>query len=322
MSNYYLSRAQPRDTSKYYLSRAQTRALSSEYPVGDPTGGAAYGEKNDPVTAIIGTTLVGGYLASEGSSDAAETAARASGQASDASVAEQRRQFDIASAAQTQARDQARADLQPFLTAGTGAVNELAAGLRPGGRFAGTTPFSFNYADYKDPSLQFSLDENLRRMRQGRAAQGTYAGGGGIKEEDRYLAGLMSTDMGNAFNRALTTFNANTGERNALYNRFAGVAGTGQATGGQIALQGINTASSLGTMGANLAGNIGNAYMTNAANTGNAAMAAAGQRNSAFASGANVLGRMYGGYGRQAQNFAPVEDRSFNTLPDYNYFYD
>jgi len=299
MSKYYFSRAQPRDKAKYYLSRAQTRALSSEYPVGDPTGGAAYGEKNDPVTAIIGTTLVGGYLASESASDSVETAARASGQASDASIAEQRRQYD-----------QSRADQAPYLAAGTGAVNQLAADLRPGGRFAGTTPFSFNYADYKDPSLQFSLDENLRRMRQGRAAQGTYAGGGGIKEEDRYLAGLMSTDMGNAFNRALTTFNANTGERNALYNRYAGVAGTGQQATNQI-----------GAQGANMASNIGNAYMSSAANTGNAAMAAAGQRNSAFASGANVLGRMYGGYGRQAPNYAPVEDRSFNTAPDYGYFY-
>jgi len=38
--------------------------------------------------------------------------------------------------------------------------------------------------------------------------------------------------------------------------------------------------------------------MTSAANTGNAAMAAAGQRNSAFGGVGNVLGRMYGGYGR------------------------
>ena len=254
-----------------------------------------------------GTALVGGYLASEGSSDAANTAAQASGQASDASIAEQRRQYD-----------QSRTDYAPYLAAGTGAVNELAAGLRPGGRFAGTTPFSFNYADYKDPSLQFSLDENLRRMRQGRAAQGTYAGGGGIKEEDRYLAGLMSTDMGNAFNRALTTFNANTGERNQLYNRYAGVAGTGQQAVRDVTSQ-----------GANMAGNIGNAYMTSAANTGNAAMAAAGQSNLARSSAFNVLGRMYGpqlagGYGNYGytprsgggmdNTYAPA---GFNDMPVY-----
>jgi hypothetical protein len=52
--------------SKYYFSRAQTRVWSSEYPVGDPTGGAAYGEKNDPVTAIVGSAVVGGLLSLKG----------------------------------------------------------------------------------------------------------------------------------------------------------------------------------------------------------------------------------------------------------------
>lgn len=42
---------------KIYLSRAQTRAMAFEHPIGDPTGGAAYGEKRDPVSATfaIGT---------------------------------------------------------------------------------------------------------------------------------------------------------------------------------------------------------------------------------------------------------------------------
>ena len=38
---------------KIYLSRAQTRAMATEHPVGDPTGGPAYGEKNDPISAAI-----------------------------------------------------------------------------------------------------------------------------------------------------------------------------------------------------------------------------------------------------------------------------
>jgi hypothetical protein len=66
--------------------------------------------------AIIGSSL----FAAESSSDAADTAAQASRQASDASVGEQRRQFDLS-----------RSDYQPFLTAGTGAVNRLAAGMAP-----------------------------------------------------------------------------------------------------------------------------------------------------------------------------------------------
>jgi hypothetical protein len=38
---------------KIYLSRSQTRAMALEHPIGDPTGGAAYGEKNDPISAAI-----------------------------------------------------------------------------------------------------------------------------------------------------------------------------------------------------------------------------------------------------------------------------
>jgi len=38
---------------KTYLSREVTRAWSIEHPIGDPHGGPAYGERNDPVSAII-----------------------------------------------------------------------------------------------------------------------------------------------------------------------------------------------------------------------------------------------------------------------------
>ena len=124
----------------------------------------------------------------------------------------------------------------------------------------------------------------------------------------------MSTDIGNAFNRYVTGFNANTGERNQLYNRYAGVAGTGQTAVNQI-----------GTQGANMASNIGNAYMTSAANTGNAALAAAGQRTSAFGGAGNVLGRIYGNRGFSnpfggggGGNYAPVQEGSSNfSLPDF-----
>ena len=38
---------------KTYLSRAMTRAMSLDHPIGDPTGGPAYGERRDPVSAVI-----------------------------------------------------------------------------------------------------------------------------------------------------------------------------------------------------------------------------------------------------------------------------
>lgn len=49
---------------KTYLSREMTRAMGMEMPIGDPHGGPAYGERNDPVSAIISIgTMVGSYAA-------------------------------------------------------------------------------------------------------------------------------------------------------------------------------------------------------------------------------------------------------------------
>lgn len=38
---------------KTYLSRAMTRAMAIDHPIGDPHGGPAYGERNEPVSAIL-----------------------------------------------------------------------------------------------------------------------------------------------------------------------------------------------------------------------------------------------------------------------------
>lgn len=52
---------------KTYLSRAVTRAMSLDHPVGDPFGGPAYGEKNDPISAIISISTMAGTYAAAGS---------------------------------------------------------------------------------------------------------------------------------------------------------------------------------------------------------------------------------------------------------------
>lgn len=48
--------------NKVYLSREQTRAASEWAPVGDPFGGPAYGERNDPITATLGLGAVAGGI--------------------------------------------------------------------------------------------------------------------------------------------------------------------------------------------------------------------------------------------------------------------
>ena len=52
---------------KIYLSRATTRAMMADYPIGDPTGGPAYGEKRDPISAAISIFSMAGTYAAAGS---------------------------------------------------------------------------------------------------------------------------------------------------------------------------------------------------------------------------------------------------------------
>ena len=225
---------------------------------------------------VAGAVVVGSVISSQAAGDAADTAAGASREASAASIAEQRRQYDLS-----------RADYAPYLAAGTTAVNRLRTGVEAGGEFGSATPFNFKYDQNTDPGYGFRFDQGMRGVNASMAAKGMGLSGAGIKGATEFGQGMGSQEYQNAFNRYTTGFNANTGERNQLYNRLAGVAGTGQNAVGSVTAQ-----------GANMANNIGNAYMTSAANTGNAAMAAAGIRNSAYGGAANALGRMYSNYGR------------------------
>jgi len=54
---------------KTYMSRAVSRAMAAEHPVGDPFGGPAFGERNDPVSAAIsiGTMFATGSAMMAGS---------------------------------------------------------------------------------------------------------------------------------------------------------------------------------------------------------------------------------------------------------------
>jgi len=225
---------------------------------------------------VAGAVVVGSVISSQGAQSAADTAAEASGRASDASVGEQRRQYDLN-----------RADQAPFLTAGTGAVNRLAAGMAPGGEFSR----SFSSEDFlanQDPGYGFRMSEGMKALDRSAASRGGLLSGATLKGAQQYGQGLASQEYQNAFNRYQTN-------RANQLNPLQSLAGQGQTT-----------ATALGAAGSNMASNIGNAYMTSAANTGNAAMSAAGIRNSAYGGAANVLGRMYGrnpyGAGQQLSN--------------------
>jgi hypothetical protein len=229
--------------------------------------------------------VAGSLMSSSSAEDAANTAANASTQASNASIAEQRRQYDLN-----------RADMAPYTAAGTGAVNRLAAGFGTGGEFSNV----FSNEDFlanRDPGYQFSMDEGMKALNASYASRGLGTSGAGIKGALAYGTNLGSQEYQNAFNRYRT-------QRGDTVNALQSLAGQGQTGTANIGNQGSNTAA-----------NIGSTYMNNAANIGNAGMSAAGIRNSAYGGAANVLGRMYGGYGGGGYNSyggggAPVYDMS------------
>lgn len=97
------------------LTRSQCCALQNEYPVGNPFSGPAYGEKRDFVGDVVGDVF-GGITGAKQQAEAAGQASATQAAASQAGIAEQKRQFDALVQLMT-----------PYVTAGTGALGQQQA---------------------------------------------------------------------------------------------------------------------------------------------------------------------------------------------------
>lgn len=218
-----------------------------------------------PWGAIAGA-VIGGVMQSGAASDAAS----AQQQASDASIAEQRREYD-----------QNRADMAPYTAAGQGAVTTL-------GQRLGITgdPNAANYGDlnkqftvgdfYNDPVAQLSMKYGLQQGTQGinrmAAAQGGLNSGATLKALERFGTDYAGSQAGDAYSRFMNN-------QNTVYNRLAGVAGTGQTAATNTAQMGQNTAT-----------NIGNTITAQ----GNARGAASIASGNAWGNAFNTIGNYYG----------------------------
>ncbi len=135
----------------------------------------------------------------------------------------------------------------------------------------------FTMADYQaDPGYAFRLSEGQKALDRTNAAKGKYFSGQAIKGLTDYNQDSASQEYQNAYNR----FNTN---QTNLYNRLAGLSGTGQTSANTLATTGQNTAANIGNLqtgigNAQAAGQIGsaNAWSTGLNNVGNNAMQAAG----------------------------------------------
>jgi len=259
---------------KIYLSRAQTKSMSAYEPIGDPTGGAAYGEFNDPVTAVVsaGANLLGASMGA----DAAENAANTQAAASRYSADQQKQMFDVQNKQQTGYRAAGQQGLAQIGALGSGqyqtydAAGNPVGDLKTGSDYL-TKQFSpEDFADGIDPGYAFRLKQGQEQaMRQANLGGGALSGNALAGLQD-YTQGQASQEYGNAFNRFQT-------QRGNIYNTLASIAGLGQTSLGQTGTQSVAAGANIGNAisnagAAQAAGQVGvaNAYsggLTGAANT-------------------------------------------------------
>lgn len=248
-----------------------------------------------------GVGAAGTIASSRAQSSAARSAANASQQATDASIGEQRRQFDIAQQNQ-----------QPWLNTGNAALSELAGlyGLSTtGGANRSTYQYlqanpnvrdAINAGNYGGPSdlnaavnwdrNEYGAVRNQPGAATGQAGQGQQAPSGGassmssffqspdyqfrLDEQNRALtarnASLGIQDSGAAQKAALQySGNLASGEFNNYANRLASLAGVGQSAANQSAQLGQNFANNFSNLQGQNAQNLGSSYMQQGQNSAN-----------------------------------------------------
>lgn len=130
-------------------------------------------------------------------------------------------------------------NLQPFISAGTGATNTLADmyGFGPNNR-SGTADFS---KFFPSPDYTFAYQQGLQALDQSAASRGLLLSGGQVKAAQGYGQGLASQQFGNYFTRMMSlaqlggsAANALTGSNNQsgqqIGNSFGNI-GAAQASG-------------------------------------------------------------------------------------------
>lgn len=215
--------------------------------------------------AIIGSAVLGAASsrsASKTQAGAAQSAADTQLQASREANALQQRMYEEGVARQ-----------QPYYQAGVNALSQMQ-------RQTGAMPATFTgQVDItRDPGYAFRLSEGLKAMERGAAARGGLISGSALRAGQRFGQDLASQEYGNAYNRALTEYNAARARESEGYNRLAGLAGVGGTTAQQIGLAGQQFGQQAGQ---NL--------MTGGQAAAQGMLGAGAARGSAYMGGANAL---------------------------------
>ncbi len=221
--------------------------------------------------AVIGGSVLGGYITSQGAQSAAQTQANAatSNEANVLAAGRQASQMDL------NAINSANAPLQDYVNLGntsTGTLGNLLTGQNSG---------QMLQALQNMPGYQFQLKQGLEAAQNGFAARGLGSSGAAMKGAADYASGLANQNYQNFFNNNLSTAQLGAG---AAGTQSQNIANLNQA--GANALMGSSTnAASLGMAGAAAAAS-GQAAAANALGNG---IANAGQGFAQYSLMNNVL---------------------------------
>jgi hypothetical protein len=186
-----------------------------------------------PAGWAAGAAAVGTIVAGSMAADAAGNAADSQARSAQASIDEQRRQYD-----------QTRADQAPFMQTGVAGNAKLANLLGVGGDSTsgdyGSLLKKFSSSDLaNDPvynsGLQFGLDQGTGAINQRALQSGGYDSGATLKALTQYANDYGSTKANDAYNRYNT-------DQSNVYNRLAGISGAGQTATNQVQSAGTNMA--------------------------------------------------------------------------------
>jgi len=240
----------------------------------------------------VGLGVAGSVAGAVGSSKAAGAQAKAAGSAAElqhedqqASLAEQKRQFDLQ-----------QKNMAPWLQAGTQGIGTLSSLLKTPGQGL-LTPFTEQFQAptaaqaQATPGYQFALQQGQNSIQNSAAARGGLLSTGAQKTLDQYSQGLADQTYSDTYNRALgeyqQRYNIFQGNQTNEFNRLAGLSGVGQ-----------QAATTLGQEGQAAANNVTNINATAGAQQGNSIMAGGAARASGYAGIANSI---TGGLGNVSQ---------------------
>lgn len=221
--------------------------------------------------AVVGgvATIGGALIGASASKSAASTQAAAAKQAASLQAQVAREQI----AAQEKMFERQIELQEPWRQAGIGALGQM-----QGGAYGLPAAFTGQVNMMADPGYQFRLSEGLKALDRQAAARGGLISGSALKGAQRFGQDYASQEYQNAYNRALTEYNAQMQRSSTGYNRLAALAGVGQTATGELGRAGQQYT-------AGVTGALGQMGQAQAAGITGAAQA----RASGYMGGANAL---------------------------------